>query len=60
MDSGQSDRTLTLVDGVPHDELITAALEAAEQSYNPYLEDGGYSGVAVKLIGGKVYPGEPP
>jgi cytidine deaminase len=57
MDRALCERTLTLKDGDPFDELIEAALKAAERSYNPYLDDSGYAGVAVKLAGGKVYAG---
>jgi cytidine deaminase len=57
MDRALCERTLTLKDGDPNVELIEAALKAAERSYNPYLEDSGYAGVAVKLTGGKVYAG---
>jgi cytidine deaminase len=57
MDRALCEHTLTLTEGDPDDELTAAALKAAERSYNPYLEDTGYAGVAVKLAGGKIYAG---
>ena len=55
MDPALCYRTLTLQNGDPNDELIAAALAAAEASYNPY--PSGYAGVAVMLTDGSVYPG---
>jgi cytidine deaminase len=49
--------TLTLREEKSHDRVISEALEAARRSYNPYLADTGYAGVAVELTDGNVYTG---
>lgn len=57
MDPALGEHTLTLETGNPNDKLIAQALAAAQQSYNPYLDNSGYAGVAVQLKDGTTYPG---
>ncbi|MBI3884178.1 MAG: cytidine deaminase [Opitutae bacterium] len=59
MDPKLCTHNLTLSGGTPTDPVVAAALAAASGSYAPYQTDVSYqySGVAVQLTDGSIYPG---